>query len=83
MSYLITFTFHQVNNSEQDWTLLAQIDGTGFHGPEKLDCPKYTTVSYALQFQPLYEGVVKVCRAMGEFSLMRIRKLLKPALLFE
>ena len=82
MSYFITFAFHQVNNSEQNWTLLAKIDGSGFHGPEKLNCPRFTTVSYSLQFQPLYEGVVKVGRAIGELPIMWIGKLLKLALLF-
>ena len=54
-----------MNNSEHDWTLTATIDGAGFCGPKELSCPRLTTASYALQFQPLYEGVVKVSRNIG------------------
>ena len=57
----VTQNIPVVNGSERDWTLYAKIDGEGFYGPAELHCPRQTSRSYALTYQPMYEGIVKVC----------------------
>lgn len=50
----------QINHSDVDWNLTAQIEGAGFVGPPSLLVHAHTSASYQLCFQPVYEGKVEV-----------------------
>ena len=54
----------QVNNTVQDWPLVATIIGRGFSGPSKMIAKARSTTQYPLTFHPLYLGSVEVSSAI-------------------
>lgn len=50
----------QVNQTNQDWNLVATLEGEGFYGPPVMVAKSHLTTNYPLMFKPCYEGQVEV-----------------------
>lgn len=58
----------QVNNTNHDWPIEAQLEGAGFVGPQTLMAKAQTTSLYPLVFRPSFEGPVKVAKGILLFK---------------
>ena len=61
--------FPKVNQTKQDWQLIASVEGEGFYGPPVIVAKACLTSYYPLMFRPTSEDCVKVLFLFNSISL--------------
>ena len=58
--YNLKWFVSKVNQTKQDWQLIASVEGEGFYGPPVMVAKACLTSYYPLMFRPTAEDCVKV-----------------------
>lgn len=61
-----------MNQTKQDWQLIASVEGEGFYGPPVMVAKACLTSYYPLMFRPISEDSVKVFSFFMQFHFLKL-----------